>query len=157
MNDAGAAGATELAARALRLLAAREHSAQEVRRKLLRSGSAAAVADVVERLARDGLLSDERFAESYVRSCIERGQGPLKIRAGLLARGVAGELAERALAHEAGFWLQRADEAVAKRFGAVPPADAAEWGRRSRFLARRGFSAELIHQTLSGRRLDQRV
>lgn len=140
--------AAELAARALRLLAAREHSALEVRRKLLRRGDAAAVAQVVEHLARDGLLSDERFAESFVHSRIERGQGPLKIRSGLIARGVTGELIDRALARTEAFWLERARAAAMRRFGAEPPACGADQSRRWRFLAGRGFPSDVAHQVL---------
>lgn len=142
------ADVTELAARALRLLAAREHSALEVRRKLLRRGDAAAVAQVVRQLMRDGLLSDERFAESFVHSRIERGQGPLKIRSGLIARGITGELIDRSLARTEGFWLERACDAVARRFGAAPPTCGTERGRRWRFLSGRGFPSDVAHRAL---------
>ena len=139
-----------LSAKALRLLAQREHSALELTRKLRRDGDDATVAAVVGRLAERGLLSDERFAESYVLTRIERGQGPVKIRAGLLARGVAAALIEPALGQAVEFWLERAREALAKRFGKAAPADARERGRRSRFLTTRGYPADIAYRAAAG-------
>ncbi len=144
------AGVEALTSQALRLLSQREHSALELRRKLLRDGDDAAVGAVVERLAESGLLSDERFAESYVRSRVERGQGPVKIRAGLLARGVADALIDSALGHLDEFWLQRARAALDKRFGDEAPADAHECGRRLRFLSQRGYPADVAYRAAAG-------
>ena len=149
--------AAALTARALKLLARREHSALELKRKLLRNGDDATVRGVVEGLAQRGLLSDERFAESFVRSRIERGQGPAKIRAELLARGVTDALIEGALSQAAEFWFERARAALAKRFGAAPPADAEERGRRTRFLSMRGYQADIAYRVASGSEAGQPV
>ena len=149
--------ADALTARALKLLARREHSALELTRKLLRNGGDATVRAVVEGLAQRGFLSDERFVESYVRNRIERGQGPAKIRAGLLARGVTSALIDGALGHAAEFWYERARTALAKRFGVAPPADAAERGRRTRFLSMRGYPADIAYRAASGSEAGQPV
>ena len=164
--DAVEDAASDLAARALRLLAAREHSVAELRRKLRRGRSRGGTGareghgtngvaiddDMVEAvlatLQRDGLLSDARFAEAFVHGRIGRGQGPAKIRAGLMERGVARELVEDALDLDGDFWTERAREAHAKRFGATPPTDRAGWAKRARFLAARGFGAEVVYRTL---------
>lgn len=153
--DATAAddAAQELAARAVRLLAVREHSVQELRRKLRRtrgpdSADDAAIEAVLEDLQRDGLLSEERFVEAFVRSRIGRGQGPAKIRAGLIERGVARELVDDALDEDADSWRNRARDAETRRFGAAPPADRADWAKRARFLSARGFSPDVIYRTL---------
>ena len=151
----------DLTERAMRLLAAREHSVAELRRKL-RSGRTPggagkrvrgkgcddALESVLDTLQRGGLLSDVRFAEAFVHSRVERGQGPAKIRAGLRERGVARELVDDALDFEPDFWRERAVRAHAKRFGEAPPADRAEWAKRARFLAARGFAAEIVYRTL---------
>ena len=110
-----------LTGRAMRLLAAREHSVEELRRKLRhcrsRDRAGRRVRNTVDgdtleavlgALQRGGLLSDVRFAEAFVHSRIERGQGPAKIRAGLRERGVAGELVDDALDFEPDFWRERA-------------------------------------------------
>lgn len=146
----------DLKARAVRLLAVREHSVRELRRKLRRarasdSADDAAVEAVLEDLQRDGLLSEERFVEAFVRSRLGRGQGPAKIRAGLMERGVPRELVDDALDRpdqDAEFWRDRARTAQNRRFGAGPPADRADWAKRARFLSARGFGAEVIYRTL---------
>lgn len=146
----------ELKARGVRLLAVREHSVQELRRKLRRARTSDSADDadieaVLEDLQRDGLLSEERFVEAFVRSRLGRGQGPAKIRAGLMERGVARELVDDALDQpdqDAEFWRERARTAQTRRFGAGPPTDRADWAKRARFLSARGFGPEVIYRTL---------
>lgn len=101
----------------MRALAGREHSRLELRRKLFQKGHDADVIDaVLERLADDGSLSEERFVESFVRSRIGRGDGPIKIRLGLAERGVADRLAADALDESDNRWLERAEALVERRF-----------------------------------------
>ena len=157
-----------LTERALRLLATREHSRFELRRKLLRrrasdAASATAQMDIVlDDLARRDLLSDARFAESFVRRSVDRGHGPLKIRAGLRSRGVAEDIIDDTLTFPDEFWLRRAQAVQAKRFGNGSagagdrnsnadgaPANRSEWARRARFLAARGFASDIIYRTLT--------
>ena len=143
----------DLTVKALRFLAAREHSVQELRRKLGRGrtrGGAddATIETVLETLQRDGYLSDSRFAEAFVRSRTGRGQGPAKIRAGLIERGVPRELVDGVLDVEVNVWRELAKDAHARRFGAAPPADRRDWARRARFLSTRGFPSEVVYRTL---------
>ena len=44
--------------------------------------------DAVAQLVDDGLQSDERFTEAFVRSRINQGKGPARIRADLRERGI---------------------------------------------------------------------
>ncbi|MDN5937189.1 MAG: RecX family transcriptional regulator, partial [Salinisphaera sp.] len=61
--------AGELRARALRLLARREHAASELARKLVGRGfDRTAVDEVLAQLAAEGLLDEMRYAEALVRS-----------------------------------------------------------------------------------------
>src|SRR5689334_5576587 len=74
---------------ALRLLARREHSVEELRHKLLRRGYAATpVETVVRQLANRRLISDVRFAGALVRTRSARGYGPVRIRAELRRQGI---------------------------------------------------------------------
>ena len=153
-DDAGGgadrAGGGVAREQALRLLARREHSRLELRRKLASRGYADAVAEsVVARLAADGLQSDERFAQGRVRSAVAKGQGPLKIRADLRDRGVNAEVLAMAL-DAVTEWSAIARRALAKRFGEAMATDGAERARRARFLEARGFSDEVIRETLGG-------
>lgn len=128
-----------LRARALRLLARREHSREELRRKLLPH---LAEADNVESLLDDftqrGWLSDARFAEQSIRAKSRRF-GPLKVAQHLRERG----LDEQAIAagfHAAGEEGIASIESVWKsRFAQRPKGDR-ELGRHVRFLQGRGFA-----------------
>ncbi len=128
-------------------LARREHSVLELRRKLAaRDFDSAEIDTTLAELQADGLLSDARFAEAFVRGRIRRGQGPLKICLELASRGVAGELATEVLAGED--WAALAKAARRKRFGQNPPREYRERARQARFLQQRGFAMEHIQAAL---------
>lgn len=109
----------DLRAYATRLLSHREYGRQELATRLDRKwsgapGAEARIAACVDELVEEGLLSDHRFAESFVRSRRRRGQGPIKIRAELQQRrvdadAIAGSLEDddEAWVREAADWLQR--------------------------------------------------
>jgi regulatory protein len=138
--------------RGLRSLARREHSRNELQRKLSAKGVSNQLAGaVVDALESQGLQSDERFAESYVRGRVERGYGPLWIRQALQQRGVDGELIEALLDQPREYWQERTEAVRSRKFGAELPGDRAEWQRQARFLAQRGFSNELIVRVLERR------
>ena len=73
----------------IRLLADREHSRLELRRKLLaRDYDPLVVEEALRSLERQGLLSDERFTEQYINVLKRKGFGPLRMRALLRERGI---------------------------------------------------------------------
>ena len=136
-------------ATALRLLARREHSAVELAGKLRARGfEEPAVERCIAELAGERLLSDERFVESFVRSRIDRGQGPYRIRAELQERGVAAEAIDAGLEQAEVEWAALAAEQRRRRFGAERPSEFKERARQARFLQYRGFSAEQIRAAL---------
>ena len=136
-----AAGFNGLLDTALGLLARREHSLRELRSKLtLRGHEAATIEAVLDELAARDLVSDERFAEAFLRSRLERGQGPLKIRAQLRERGVGAPLIDSVLSEAEIDWDRRAAAARSRRFGNAPPGDREDMARQARFLRGRGFS-----------------
>ncbi|MGI9344154.1 MAG: regulatory protein RecX [Gammaproteobacteria bacterium] len=127
------------------LLARREHSAAEMRAKLLvREFDADEVDLAIERLVADGLLSDARFAEAFVASRIRKGQGPTRIRGELKQRGVAVALIDVQLDRVDVDWTAMARSVREKKFGPERPADYREQAKQSRFLQYRGFSGEQI-------------
>lgn len=126
------------------LLARREHSLAELRAKLAeRDFSPEEAEAAVVALAREGLASDSRFLDAFVASRIRKGQGPIRIRAELLQRGMDADTASRALA-DAHDWRALAREVRASRFGPQPPADFRDRARQSRFLEYRGFTSDQI-------------
>ena len=133
----------------MNLLARREHSTQELRDKLLTRGfEDDEIVPALQTLSREGLLSDERFTESFIHSRMERGSGPVKIRAELRQRGVADEIITNWLDERDRVWLERAESVRCKKFGSALPVDYKEKARQARFLQYRGFSAEQTRQVL---------
>ncbi len=129
--------------RAIRLLARREHTRVELARKLAPHGAADEIESVLTELARAGLQSDARFAESYVRSQAAR-LGAARLSQTLRTRGVNAALIGAQLeSAELPDEMERAAAVWAKKFTA-PPADRREWAKQARFLQGRGFSAETI-------------
>ena len=135
---------------AVRLLARREHTREELRRKLTRRGyPASCIEAAIAALEDASYVSDARFAEMFVRVRAERGQGPVKIRAELRERGVAESLVDEVLTETANYWLNHARAARRKRFGDGIPSERNEWNRQARFLAQRGYPSDLIYRALS--------
>ena len=136
---------------AVRLLARREHSQVELRRKLRTRGHRPdAVERALTRLGEYGYQSDARFAESFVRSRVDRGQGRLKIVAALRERGIEDDIASALLDLGEPEWRRLATAALNKRFGDAAPAGRAEWVKRARFLAGRGFTSDVVSRVLDG-------
>ncbi|WKD48687.1 regulatory protein RecX [Microbulbifer spongiae] len=138
---------------ALALLARREYSRLELRRKLTGRFPDADFGALFEYLQRHNYQSDRRFAQVFVRSRVQRGQGPLRISRELQQRGIAGDLASGALTQAEVDWFAFAQEQLQRKYsvpiGAMPPDQRAkEYARRQRYLAYRGFPAEVIHWVL---------
>jgi regulatory protein len=137
----------ELRARALRLLARREHSRAELRRKLAsRAESAEALDALLGDLESRKQLSEERFAEERAR-WLSRKYGVARIRQDLKARGVRSEHLERVSSDGE---LDRA-RAILDRKYRMPATTREEKAKRMRFLQSRGFSSEIIFALLSAR------
>jgi regulatory protein len=134
---------------AVELLARREHSRVELERKLATRGfPEAVIAPSLDALEHSGVLAATRFTESFIRSRIAKGQGPVRIRAELAERGVAGEQAAAVLRGDDVDWLATARAVRRKRFGADPPRDFRERAKQARFLQYRGFTADQVRAAL---------
>lgn len=144
---------------ALDLLARREHSIAELRAKLLsrapdRGWQPEEIEVALAKLIADGLLSEDRFLESFIGSHARRGHGPVWIRAELERRGIDGEAIAAALASPEFNWSQFAVEVRIRKFGRVPPADFRARAKQAKFLQYRGFSADQVRAAL-GADLDE--
>jgi len=137
---------------ALRSLGQREHGRRELQRKLIAKGHDRELVErVLDYLASRDLQSDARYVESYIRSRILKGYGPVKIRQELWSRGVSEIELESQLTEPAEFWMQVASGALTKKFG-DGPVDRDGWNVQARFLARRGFPSDLIYRVLGSHR-----
>ena len=142
-------GKLSLKGRALRYLAAREHSRQELERKLAEfEEEPGQVAAVLDDLQAKGFISAQRVAESVIHRRSAK-VGSARIRQELQAKGLDDETVATAMASLKATELVRAREVWRKKFG-EPPTDAAERGRQMRFLAARGFDAEMVRKVVAG-------
>jgi len=136
-----------LKARALRWLSRREHSRQELRAKLQRlaADDPGEVEALLDQLVAQGHLSDARFVEARVHTRHARF-GNRRIELELRQHGLAPgpELQQQLHATE----MARAHDVWRKKFG-QRATDAAGRARQARFLAARGFSAEVVHRIVS--------
>ena len=141
----GSAKLHKLKARALRYLARREHSREELARKLAPHAESPEILEgVLGELEGRKLLSNHRFAEMRAH-ILSRKYGAARIRQDLRARGVPQDIVARV--SEAGD-LERARAILHKKYRA-PAATREEHARRARFLQSRGFSYETIRSALS--------
>jgi regulatory protein len=135
----------ELKARALRHLVRREHSRDELARKLAPHAESPEILEgLLLELESKKQLSNQRFAEARTRQ-LARKYGAARIRHDLDSKGVSKETAERAVAELDD--VAKAKEILARKYGA-PATSREERAKRARFLQSRGFSYEVIRQTL---------
>ena len=131
------------------MLARREHSAFEIRRKLKQKGFTESDAEqAVQRLQQEGLLSDSRYAESYINMRRDKGYGPLRIALELRERGVAENDFEQYLYAVNMDWWAALRAAYRKKYGTAGCEDYRDKAKRIRYLQYRGFSLDKIHELL---------
>jgi regulatory protein len=135
--------------KAMDLLARREHAVAELQQKLsARDYDADIVVEVVEQLVDEGLVSDARFTEAFVRYRANNGYGPRRIQSELRQRGVDEKMQAAYLDVGDSQWFEQAAQVRCKRFGEAMPEDFKERARQARFLQYRGFTSEQIREVL---------
>ena len=135
--------------RALRFLAAREHSRTELRRKLApHAESAEALDTLLDELTGGKQLSDARFAEARAH-VMERKFGASRIAHDLRSKGVSDEEAHKAVTAARATDLERARDVYNRKFR-MPATSREETAKRMRFLQSRGFSFDVIRAVLDG-------
>lgn len=131
--------------KAVGLLARREQSKRELRRKLGLSGYAIDESDAaLARLGEQHYQDDERFAAMLLRNRAAQGYGPARIRMELKTHGLADAAIRRLLGEAEVDWQSHAANQLRRRYGGKPAADRVEQGKRAQFLLRRGFSAATV-------------
>lgn len=143
--------APSLMGRALRYLSRREHSRQELRKKLLPyAESDIELDELMAKLEAQSWLSDERFAESLVRRKSER-YGSLKIVEELKQQGIEGdsliEIKERLKVSDA----MRAWELWQRKFDSSITKDPKEKSKQMRYLVSKGFPLSVVIKIVGGR------
>ena len=132
---------------ALRFLAQRPRSEQEVRRRLRRAGVAEAAEDaVIVQLRQHALVDDGAFAQYWVEQRQTfRPRGARLLRAELRQHGIAAAAAEAAAETTEVSAADDAYRAAARRARQLAAADERAFKTRlAQFLARRGFDWQTI-------------
>lgn len=144
-ESVAAADPAAVRAKAMELLARREHSRLELRQKLLQRGYPPAQIDpALDQLIEERLLDEGRYAELYACGRADKGYGPLRIARELRERGVPDDLVTATLAALADDWLTKLRELHRKRFKSHVPADAASRIQQTRVLRQHGFTLDQI-------------
>jgi regulatory protein len=130
---------------ALGLLARREYSTGELQERLARRTKNQDLVDtVLAALQEQGLQSDERFSEHFVRYKIDQGKGPHRIKQDLRQKHVPDDLIDRFVSNDSEFWAERAAEVYSRKFKDLPLKDEKDKAKRLRFMVSRGFSAHQV-------------
>lgn len=131
---------------AVKLLSRREHSAFEIRDKLhKRDFDEADIEQAIVELKQGNWLSDERFAEAYIRMRQNKGFGPLRIAMELNERGVDEAIVTHYLHADDDIWQQVLEQQYLKKYGDRPVADDHDRAKRIRFLQYRGFALDRVY------------
>jgi regulatory protein len=139
-----------LRARALKALARREHSRQELQAKLQPfAEDRDELEPLLDDLEKRGWLSESRFVEQLT-TVRRRRFGAARILHELREKGVSEAALAAAQAQLKDGEVEAARAVWKKKFGSLP-ATLEERAKQSRFLASRGFSAEVVHQVLRRR------
>ncbi|MDC8830528.1 regulatory protein RecX [Alteromonas gilva] len=133
-----------------RMLARREHAYHELLRKLSQKGFALAdCVPVVDEYKSAGIQSDARYAEMRVRSGINKGHGPARLKADCQQWDIDERYVTQAFEECQADWFELAVVVRHKRFGTGAARDSKDKSKQIRFLQYRGFYSEHIQYALS--------
>ena len=141
--------------RAVRILAMRDHSEQELRRKLAapvigKNGPEEIDATpedydkVIAWCIESRYLDDDRFVQQFIASRSRKGYGPARVRQELNQKGIAREAIERAMRECEIDWGVLAREHAIRKYGEPLPVDFSDKVKVQRFLLYRGYLMEDI-------------
>ena len=139
-----------LKGRALKLLAAREHSRSELEKKLASHEEVPGeLAQALDELQAKGFISEQRVVESVLhRRAARLGTG--RVKQELQAKGISAEAMADAIDALRQTEVERAREVWRKKFK-TGPKSREEWAKQARFLQSRGFGFDLIKKVLNNK------
>lgn len=143
----GAGFGLSLKGRALRYLAAREHSRAELERKLAaHEETPGQLAQVLDELQAKDFINEGRVVESVINRRAARF-GASRIRYELQNKGLGAQAVADAVASLKDSELDRARDIWRRKFDGPAP-DAAGRAKQMRFLAARGFGGDVIRRVV---------
>ncbi len=143
--------------RSMRILAMRDHSEKEFRRKLSapvmgKNGpeeldcTAEEIEQVVAWCLEHQYLDDARFVRQFIASRGRKGYGPVRIRQEVNQKGIARETMEQAMRECEIDWVANAREQAVRKYGEPLPTEFVAKVKVQRFLLYRGFLQEDIQE-----------
>ena len=130
------------------ILSRREHSRTELRTKLIvREFPVEQIDALLDVLIQEGLQSDERFAESYIRFRSRRGFGLRRLLQELEQRGVSASIVNQAVSVSEVDFFQVAEVAFRKKFSRKA-VTIMEKSKQVRFMEYRGFYTEEVNHAI---------
>jgi regulatory protein len=143
--------------RAIRILAMRDHSEKELRRKLVApvltkkgpepiDAPPEEVDKVVAWCIESNYLDDTRFTRQFIASRGRKGYGPARIRQELNQKGIGRTDIDQAMYECEIDWMELAREQAQRKYGEPLPTVFAEKVKVQRFLLNRGYLMEDIQQ-----------
>ena len=135
----------EMRRAAMDLLARREHSRRELLRKLsARVSDDVLLQEVLLQLEDEGLISDQRFAETYIRYRSSKGFGPVRIAAELRDKGIDENLLQEHIQSSDSRWYDLAYKVKVRKFGEDVEEEPKVKAKQMRFLLNRGFVRDQV-------------
>jgi regulatory protein len=134
------------------LLSRRDHSLYELRGKLRKKGfSPEEITATLEKLKKENLVNDHRFAELFMESTLRRkAAGPRYLAAKLRQRGISDHIIQRVLSsYNNAEYEKKLAQQAAREWQRTHQRTKHDGIRLGRFLAARGFRHEVISSYLS--------
>lgn len=156
-NTSRRSAVARLRDRAMRILAMRDHSEKEFRRKLTapvmsKNGleeidvTPEEIDQVVEWCLEHNFLDDARFVRQFIASRARKGYGPARIRQELNQKGIGRDISESAMRECDIDWVANAREQALRKYGEPLPTEFTAKVKVQRFLLYRGFMQEDIQE-----------
>ena len=130
-------------------LSRREHSKKELFNKLFkRVDNLELLNQEIDKLANEGLQSDERFSEAYIRSKTQAGYGPVKIKMELAQKGISNNFLDKKFSELKINWEVEINELLLRKFPKTKYNFEEEKikAKAINFLQRRGFDFDLCYR-----------
>ena len=130
-------------------LSRREHSKKELFNKLFkRVDNLELLNKEIDKLANEGLQSDERFSEAYIRSKTQAGYGPVKIKMELAQKGISNNFLDKKFSELKINWEVEINELLLRKFPKTKYNFEEETikAKAINFLQRRGFDFDLCYR-----------
>lgn len=139
---------------ALKYIDYKQRTEKEVQKKLEGEYSPEIIGRVMEMLKKYKIVDDVKYAELFVRDCLNlKGWGKRRILTELALKGIDRDIAEPFFENTDGIMREKAERLIEKRVkGKI--ADIKEYRRHFDFLIRRGFDIDTARAVLDKRKED---